>query len=428
MKEFKVTKIITVSLLVTSSCEATSLFVDQPFLTQTARNNFSQCFPSVTAENLLRLKNIKKYGYIDFPPPTDCTTPGCRPALKEFTSTRVIEFDASQFNPATIKNSIYSLEGGDCSYNRILNYNSTLTKNRISYNFTPFHKERACNYGVIFDKGSAQADITVSIDLLPDFSIKTNTTKSNIKNDNNFSFGSIFADVLLGGILLGPTGIFIGAVAIPEISRSVLSNSDNFGGSKFDADLSSTGVNLYAYSNVQKKLDKLGLSTPLGPYLINREQSGFNIDNNNVTVQVIQSAQVLDIMRKDFIDARFFEIAFLSSLNEVDGKTYTVKKGDNLWNIVKNEYMDARLFILVAQANKLKKNQALLPGSILTLPRWHDMCRQLGGNPTAVLKGESLWMKANLGQIPKNLKKVKTYTGRKSLIYPLEILQVAPPL
>jgi hypothetical protein len=408
-----------------SSAEDTEVsfprLIPKPFYTDLARKHFAQCFPEVTEADLKRLANIEYYGYLEFPPATACTTPGCRPEVKIFTSTRVMGFNATQLNPSAMKAAVFSLEGGDCSYNRIFSFSSSVEQNVITYRYTPYHKERSCNYGVVIDKGTASADVVTAVTLLEDFSIVPHTTKSNIKTTNNFSFGNAFADALFGDLILGPVGAFVATVEIQEINKTIVSG---IGAQNAEVNFGITGVDLHPYSKVQQRLDTLGASRPVGPYITKRDASGFVVKDENVVVEVQQVAQVYDLYRADFIDARRFELDFLQYLNETEGKTYTVKEKDSLWSIVRREYLDPRLYILVAQTNKVKKNQRLKIGTKLTLPRWQEMCKMLGGNPNLVLTGQSLWSKAQKGDIPKDPMRVRTYSGNRSLIYPLEVLEV----
>jgi hypothetical protein len=278
----------------------------------------------------------------------------------------------------------------------------------------------------VFDKGNAKANVNSTITLQEDFSTTVNTVVTNIETNSNFSFGNAFSDSLLGSIIGGPVATFLGAIGLPKLA-TLLGVGAPLDIVKSDVNFAQVGVNFYAYSKVQKKLDKLGHTTSVKPYMTRRELSGFRLEGRDVSVEIIQTAQVLDVIRQDFTDTRRLEIEFLSSLNEVNGKNYVVQEGDNLWGIVRREYLDARLYILIGRLNNLPDhNLRLRPGMVLKLPRWHEICKQLGGNPDAVLKGESLWSKAQKGQIPKDLSMVKTYSGKKSLIYPLELLFTPP--
>jgi len=277
----------------------------------------------------------------------------------------------------------------------------------------------------VFDKGNTTADVVTTITLQQDLSTTSNTVVSNVRTRSNFSFGDAFSDALVGGLLLGPVGVFVAVVALPEVTKSIESNA-NFGGRKFDANFGGTGINLYEFSKVQKRLDNLGQFTPLKDYETNRSLSGFKLTGGEVSVEVLQTAQVLDIVRSDFALTRAAELEFLKSLSEVSSKSYVVKPGDNLWRIVKAEYLDARLFILVSQINGIKRDGVIRPGQAIRLPRWHELCKYFGGNPGAVKEGESLWRKAAKGEIPKEIDKIRTFSGKKNLVYPLEIIQTPP--
>lgn len=415
------------ALLLFMSCSAGAqggLTVDKPFLSETARKNFAACYPDVSPEDLQKLRNIVFYGYKEFPAATDCTTPGCNPKLKEFTSTRIIAFDAGQLNSQGVKEAVYGVVGGDCSYNRVEWFNYSVDLKQIAYRYRLYHKERSCNYGIVFDKGDAAATFENLVTLQPDFSVSQSSRKFDVSEHNNFSVGNAFADSLIGGMIAGPVGSFVGAVGIANVNAVLFGSDVSIGTAKFDVDFGKSGINLYAYSKVQKQLDKLGQTTPLRPYSSIEAQSGFVNAGDQISVQVLQGTQVLDIVREDFVATRRIEIEFLSSLNEVSAKKYVVKKGDNIWKIVRSEYGDARLHLLVADLNGVGLKGRLFVGRELELPRWHQLCKELGGNPLSVKQGESLWSKASSNQLPKDFRKVKTHSGKPSLIYPLEVLQV----
>ena len=59
----------------------------------------------------------------------------------------------------------------------------------------------------------------------------------------------------------------------------------------------------------------------------------------------------------------------VSSTATEPAKTYTVVKGDNLWNIAVKEYGDGFTWTKIAQANKLVNPNLIHAGNVLTLPR-----------------------------------------------------------
>lgn len=56
--------------------------------------------------------------------------------------------------------------------------------------------------------------------------------------------------------------------------------------------------------------------------------------------------------------------------NTTQNRTYTVKKGDCLWNIAKKYYGKGYLYTKIAEANKdkIKKPNLILPGQVLIIP------------------------------------------------------------
>lgn len=53
----------------------------------------------------------------------------------------------------------------------------------------------------------------------------------------------------------------------------------------------------------------------------------------------------------------------------IQGETYTVVKGDNLWNIAVRAYGDGYKWTEIAKANKLTNPDIIHAGNVLTLPR-----------------------------------------------------------
>jgi nucleoid-associated protein YgaU len=62
-------------------------------------------------------------------------------------------------------------------------------------------------------------------------------------------------------------------------------------------------------------------------------------------------------------------IAVAGETNAISGATYTVVKGDNLWNIALRAYGDGFKWGDIAQENELENPRIIYPGSILRLPR-----------------------------------------------------------
>lgn len=56
-------------------------------------------------------------------------------------------------------------------------------------------------------------------------------------------------------------------------------------------------------------------------------------------------------------------------LSPITGATYTVVKGENLWNIALRAYGDGYKWVDIARENKLVNPNIIHPGNILTLPR-----------------------------------------------------------
>lgn len=56
-----------------------------------------------------------------------------------------------------------------------------------------------------------------------------------------------------------------------------------------------------------------------------------------------------------------------------DGEIYTVKSGDNLWNIAKRFYGDGIYYKNIAYSNQIKNPDQIYPGQILYMPQTRRM-------------------------------------------------------
>ncbi|RJQ24668.1 LysM peptidoglycan-binding domain-containing protein [Candidatus Parcubacteria bacterium] len=63
------------------------------------------------------------------------------------------------------------------------------------------------------------------------------------------------------------------------------------------------------------------------------------------------------------------EVSAPSVKDKITGNTYTVKSGDDLWDIAIRAYGDGYKWTEIAQANKLENPNIIHNGNVLTLPR-----------------------------------------------------------
>ena len=72
-----------------------------------------------------------------------------------------------------------------------------------------------------------------------------------------------------------------------------------------------------------------------------------------------------DVMEKEKTDSKMTPAMTIS----ITGNTYTVKKGDFLWDIAKRAYGDGNKYTLIIEANTLRNPDRLEEGTVLKLPR-----------------------------------------------------------
>jgi len=100
-------------------------------------------------------------------------------------------------------------------------------------------------------------------------------------------------------------------------------------------------------------------------------QSGYNWitiarENNLSDPNLIKEGQQLSIPKADIIK---LENGSTSSTATGPEKTYTVKPGDNLWQIAVSQYNDGYAWVRIARANSLVNPNVIHSGNVLTLPR-----------------------------------------------------------
>ena len=72
-----------------------------------------------------------------------------------------------------------------------------------------------------------------------------------------------------------------------------------------------------------------------------------------------------EVMDKEKTDSKMTPAMTIS----ITGSTYTVKKGDHLWDIAKRAYGDGNKYTLIIEANTLRNPDRLEEGTVLKLPR-----------------------------------------------------------
>ncbi len=108
----------------------------------------------------------------------------------------------------------------------------------------------------------------------------------------------------------------------------------------------------------------------------NSYKSGYNwVDiakaNNLTNPDMIEAGQTLTIPDvKPIVIETKGQIAAASSVEsgKTEKKTYTVVRGDDLWNIAVKEYGSGYEWTKIAQANKLANANLIHSGNVLTLP------------------------------------------------------------
>jgi nucleoid-associated protein YgaU len=85
------------------------------------------------------------------------------------------------------------------------------------------------------------------------------------------------------------------------------------------------------------------------------------------TIEVGQKLVIPDVSPKQPTSTKI--VATVSQEPTISGDTYTVVKGDNLWNIAVRAYGDGYKWVGIAKANKLVNPSLIHSGNVFIIPR-----------------------------------------------------------
>lgn len=89
-------------------------------------------------------------------------------------------------------------------------------------------------------------------------------------------------------------------------------------------------------------------------------------DLKTETIEVGQNLTMPDVSAKKPTVTKATTVV---TAQTISGDTYTVTRGDNLWNIAVRAYGDGYKWVSIAKANSLKNPNVIHTGNVLTLPR-----------------------------------------------------------
>lgn len=89
---------------------------------------------------------------------------------------------------------------------------------------------------------------------------------------------------------------------------------------------------------------------------------------NNSSLEVGQKLSIPDVAAKQPTSTKKAVVAEVST-QSITGSSYTVVKGDSLWNIAVRSYGDGYKWTEIAEVNNLKNPDIIHAGNVLTLPR-----------------------------------------------------------
>ena len=92
-------------------------------------------------------------------------------------------------------------------------------------------------------------------------------------------------------------------------------------------------------------------------------------ENNLTSPNMLEVGQELSIPNVEAKKPLLAENKETQITNTIDGDSYTVEKGDNLWNISVRAYQDGYKWVEIAKANNLSNPDFIYSGNTLSIPR-----------------------------------------------------------
>lgn len=391
--------------------------VVDPLQSELAQRNFKSCFQDVTREELDALKVVSLWKY-NFSPIEGCppTSPECNPKVKYFRVDRTIQLKHNDMTYSRVQDTVNAQNNGSCTSPREMGQvRRTLTTKQIRFDVKARERARVCPFwGGSWTVFEGTADVVFGYNFAPNFGlVPFNRVESREGEFFGFMSGDFAKFLMVTMFPSAPLLITFAAVKMEDINDKL--DELNFMG---------IGVDLTRAFRKGPLSDLAGIPLVKLNFATNDQTTGFRDGGSYAFVEInqvdyINTESILD-NTKLFLQT---EVDFLRQIGEVTPTEYTVKKGDNLWNITKAHYRDPRLHLFVAKYAGAE-GRVLRPGETLTLPKWHELCEKLKPQGLFVRQGQSLWAKARAGEIPSDLSLVKTLSGNAALIYPFEELEV----
>lgn len=75
------------------------------------------------------------------------------------------------------------------------------------------------------------------------------------------------------------------------------------------------------------------------------------------------------MMEEEAMEGEVMEEEAVTQTISITGDSYTVQKGDHLWDIAERAYGDGNMYTTIIEANNLRNPDRLEEGTVLTLPR-----------------------------------------------------------
>lgn len=398
---------------------AEEIYVNHPFSSKIAKNNFFKCFPELRndSEMLKVMDSISRIAYKKFKVegegcPNELSS--CLPNRTYFRGVRSTKIEAPYLSTTSARRISNSLVKNGCSFSRVSGFRHNVTRKTARVTFNWRHQKRACDK--LLGKHNiceSKAKLAHTTTFNPNFTV-TESTQVYDKDVSCFGVPDSFVEVAfagLGALTGGGYGTLAGILIGDELTRQSHFDTPTFLGK---------GVQLDAAVEISAEVGKG--DDYVMTYFRSFEKSGFVKHGDAGDLEYVETG-VLDTLFEDsYWKEREMEIKFLKDISKIERPIYEVKRGDTLWAIAQDEFGVGELYLLLEGINEAS-GADLRVGQKIELPLHHEVCEMVNHAGSVVRHGDSIWKKIERGELPNDsLKLLQPRSGDVNLIYPFEVL------
>jgi hypothetical protein len=406
------------------SADDPALWIDRPFLSSTAVDNLNTCLRGrITQDQLEQLYRIKRISY-NFDPPMGGAGGRQGPDVR---ISRTVSFDISELALPTIVGQVRRADSDACETTVRTSYITEQIPDNHHVIVT-FHVDAelwdcgsflGINYKT--DMGGTSFDVKLVYAISDNLQVTAIDPQiSNVSQSSNSFFD------LLG--LVDPISFGVGQIIENTVRTKLQKAMDVI--KAIGPDAGDPHGAFFAMSeglkSVRAYVQTLDLSD-LYPLVTDGAVSGLMANQTtNPEFDLVARTSVVSMLGPLAYTQRKQEIEFIRELAIPSPRTYVTRRGDNLWQIAKEFYMDPRIYIHLEDLNLMRK-KPLPIGRSITLPLLYELCADVAINDSLVRPTDTIEKIRSRHGAAFHPRARDFRSGSLNLIYPYEGIRLSSP-